>query len=44
LEFELGWFVPRKKITPEMAQEVTVRPLDLDAEIAAWGDELLGAA
>jgi catechol-2,3-dioxygenase len=37
IEFEVGWFVPRSHVTPEMAAESAVRPLDLEAEIARWG-------
>ncbi|MGH3625485.1 MAG: VOC family protein [Sciscionella sp.] len=43
LEFEVGWFVPRERVTPEMESEVAIRPLDIDAEIAAWGAHLVGA-
>ena len=43
LEFEVGWFVPRERVTPEMESEVAIRPLDIDAEIAAWGPDLVGA-
>lgn len=43
LEFEIGWFVPRERVTPEMEAEVAIRPLDIDAEIATWGADLVGA-
>lgn len=43
LEFEIGWFVPRERVTPEMEAEVAIRPLDLDAEITNWGADLIGA-
>ncbi|MGQ0840080.1 VOC family protein [Actinokineospora sp.] len=43
LEFEVSWFVPRELVTPEMAETSGVSPLDLDAEIARWGSDLVGA-
>ena len=44
IEFEVGWFVPREQVTPEMEAELAIRPLDIDAEIARWGADLIGAA
>lgn len=43
IEFEVGWFVPRERVTPEMEAEVAIRPLDIPAEIATWGADLIGA-
>ncbi|WP_026424481.1 VOC family protein [Actinokineospora inagensis] len=42
VEFEVSWFVPRDKVTPEMEQSGPPRPLDIDAEIHHWGN-LVGA-
>ncbi|SDD21652.1 VOC family protein [Actinokineospora iranica] len=43
IEFEVSWFVPRDRVTPEMEAPVGPRPLDLDAEIARWGTDVVGA-
>jgi catechol-2,3-dioxygenase len=43
IEFEIGWFVPRERVTPEMEADVATGPLDLDAEIENWGADLIGA-
>jgi catechol-2,3-dioxygenase len=43
LEFEISWFVPRDRVTPEMEQTLEIRRLDIDAEIRRWGAELVGA-
>jgi len=43
LEFEISWFVPRDRITEEMAANPTIARLDIDAEIAHWGADLVGA-
>ncbi|OLR90418.1 VOC family protein [Actinokineospora bangkokensis] len=42
VEFEVSWFVPRDRVTPAM-ESVGVAPLDLDAELAQWGPDLVGA-
>jgi catechol-2,3-dioxygenase len=42
LEFEVSWLVPQERVTPQMRSEVAVRPLDIDAEIARYGAELVG--
>ena len=42
VEFEVSWFVPRDRVTPEM-EAVGVRPLDLDAELRGWGADVVGA-
>ena len=43
LEFEISWFVPRDRVTEEMAATPTIGRLDIAAEIARWGDDLVGA-
>lgn len=43
LEFEVSWFVPRDKVTPEMEENLEIRRLDINAEIQRWGAELVGA-
>jgi len=42
LEFEVSWLVPLERVTPQMRSEVAIKPLDIDAEIARWGPELVG--
>ncbi len=38
LEFEVCWLVPAARLTPDVvAAKATIRPLDLDAEIARYG-------
>lgn len=44
LEFEVSWLVPLEKVTDQMRAEPATRPLDLDAEIAHWGADLVGTA
>ncbi len=44
LEFEVSWLVPLDRVTEQMRAEVAIKPLDLDAEIAHWGPELVGMA
>jgi catechol-2,3-dioxygenase len=43
IEFEIAWFVPRDRVTPEMEEMTGVHRLDLEAEIQRWGAELVGA-
>lgn len=43
LEFEISWFVPRDRVTEDMASNPTIARLDIDAEIARWGEDLVGA-
>ncbi|GLZ38476.1 VOC family protein [Actinokineospora sp. NBRC 105648] len=43
VEFEVSWFVPRDQVTAEMEQSSAPRPLDIDAEIARWGTDVIGA-
>ena len=39
-EFEIMWAVPREAWTPEIEKGAPTRPLDLDAELARWGQKL----
>lgn len=43
LEFEISWFVPRDRVTDEMAASPTIGRLDIAAEIERWGADLVGA-
>lgn len=43
LEFEVSWLVPLDRVTPEMRAAVATRPLDLERELAEWGEDLIGA-
>lgn len=43
LEFEISWFVPRDRVTEEMAATPTIGRLDIAAEISRWGEDLVGA-
>jgi catechol-2,3-dioxygenase len=43
LEFEISWFVPRDRVTPEMASSSMIGRLDIEAEIERWGGDLVGA-
>lgn len=43
IEFEVGWFVPRDRVTDEMEGELAIGPQDLAAEIRQWGVGLAGA-
>ena len=43
LEFEVSWLVPTAQVTPELLEMRSVnRPLDLDAELARYGADLVG--
>lgn len=42
LEFEVSWLVPLERVTPQMREAVAIKPLDIDAEIAHYGPELVG--
>jgi catechol-2,3-dioxygenase len=43
LEFEVCWLVPAELVTPELLElRSENRPLDLDAEVARYGLELVG--
>ncbi|WP_028926112.1 VOC family protein [Pseudonocardia acaciae] len=44
LEFEVSWLVPAQHVTTEMKSAPTTRPLNLDAEIAKYGPDLVGMA
>jgi catechol-2,3-dioxygenase len=43
IEFEISWFVPRDRITPEMTSSPMIGRLDIGAEIERWGADLVGA-
>lgn len=43
LQFEITWFVPRDRVTEEMATNPTIGRLNIDQEIARWGEDLVGA-
>jgi len=43
IEFEVSWFVPRERVTPEMEETLAINRLDIAAEIERWGAELVGA-
>jgi catechol-2,3-dioxygenase len=44
IEFEVMWRVPARDWEDELAQGDMIAPLDLDAELARWGDQVTGAA
>jgi catechol-2,3-dioxygenase len=44
IEFEVMWRVPAESWDQEMATGGMIGPLDLEAEIARWGDRITGAA
>jgi catechol-2,3-dioxygenase len=44
IEFEVMWRVPADAWDQEMAQGDMIAPLDLEAELARWGDQVTGAA
>jgi catechol-2,3-dioxygenase len=44
IEFEVMWRVPAEDWERETADGSMIRPLDLDGEIARWGDRVTGAA
>jgi catechol-2,3-dioxygenase len=44
IEFEVMWRVPAPDWEQEMSGGSMIRPLDLDAELARWGDLVTGAA
>lgn len=43
IEFEVSWFVPRERVTPEMEETLAINRLNIAAEIERWGAELVGA-
>ncbi|MBV8933443.1 MAG: VOC family protein, partial [Kutzneria sp.] len=43
LEFEVSWLVPLDKVTDQMRASAGTSPLDIDAEIARWGADSVGA-
>jgi catechol-2,3-dioxygenase len=44
IEFEVMWRVPAEAWEQEMSSGEMIAPLDLDAELARWGDLVTGAA
>jgi len=44
IEFEVMWRVPADRWEQEMAAGDMIAPLDLEAELARWGDRVTGAA
>ena len=44
IEFEVMWRVPAQAWARETAGGDMIGPLDLDAELAKWGDQVTGAA
>ena len=44
IEFEVMWRVPADSWAAERASGRMIAPLDLDAEIARWGEQVTGAA
>src|SRR5579863_8794845 len=44
IEFEVMWRVPAQAWEAETASGDMIAPLDLDAELAKWGDQVTGAA
>jgi len=44
IEFEVMWRVPAEAWEAETASGDMIGPLDIDAELARWGDQVTGAA
>jgi catechol-2,3-dioxygenase len=44
IEFEVMWRVPAEEWEQEMSSGAMIAPLDLEGEIARWGDRVTGAA
>ena len=44
IEFEVMWRVPAEEWEHEMSSGAMIAPLDLEGEIARWGDRVTGAA
>jgi catechol-2,3-dioxygenase len=44
IEFEVMWRVPAEDWDQEMKSGAMIAPLDLEAELARWGDRVTGAA
>ena len=44
IEFEVMWRVPAEDWEQEMQGGEMIAPLDLEGEIARWGDRITGAA
>jgi catechol-2,3-dioxygenase len=44
IEFEVMWRVPAEAWEQEMSSGEMIAPLDLEGELARWGDQVTGAA
>ena len=44
IEFEVMWRVPAQDWAAETSRGAMIAPLDLEAELARWGDRVTGAA
>jgi catechol-2,3-dioxygenase len=44
IEFEVMWRVPAENWEQEMKSGAMIAPLDLEGELARWGDRITGAA
>jgi len=44
IEFEVMWRVPSDHWEAELASGEMIAPLDIEAELARWGDQVTGAA
>jgi hypothetical protein len=44
VEFEVMWRVPAENWEAELGSGDMIAPLDLDAELARWGDRPTGSA
>jgi len=44
IEFEVMWRVPAEHWEEEMSTGAMIAPLDLESELARWGDRVTGAA
>jgi catechol-2,3-dioxygenase len=44
IEFEVMWRVPAQDWAEETSRGAVIGPLDLEAELARWGDRVTGAA
>jgi catechol-2,3-dioxygenase len=44
IEFEVMWRVPAEDWDEELGKGTMIAPLDLDADLARWGDRITGAA
>ena len=44
IEFEVMWRVPAEHWDAELASGAMIAPLDLEGELARWGERVTGAA